>query len=61
MPENLALTIGENGGNGLGGLVPLAMRYLQNRETTPAIQPPPPAPPPARPAAGPNGPVRPRT
>jgi SPFH domain / Band 7 family len=33
MPENLALTIGEHGGSAnLGGLVPLAMRFLQNRE-----------------------------
>jgi regulator of protease activity HflC (stomatin/prohibitin superfamily) len=33
MPENLALTIGENtGASGLGGLVPLAMRFLQSRE-----------------------------
>jgi regulator of protease activity HflC (stomatin/prohibitin superfamily) len=33
MPENLALTIGENSGaSGLGGLVPLAMRFLQSRE-----------------------------
>src|SRR5258707_5536802 len=30
MPENLALTIGDNGGvPGLAGLVPLAMRFLQ--------------------------------
>jgi regulator of protease activity HflC (stomatin/prohibitin superfamily) len=33
MPENLALTIGDNGGvPGLSGLVPLAMRFLQTRE-----------------------------
>jgi regulator of protease activity HflC (stomatin/prohibitin superfamily) len=38
MPENLALTIGgDNGGvPGLAGLVPLAMRFLQTRETAPA-------------------------
>jgi SPFH domain / Band 7 family len=37
MPENLALTIGENtGASGLGGLVPLAMRFLQSREN-PAV------------------------
>jgi regulator of protease activity HflC (stomatin/prohibitin superfamily) len=37
MPENLALTIGDNAGvSGLGGLVPLAMRYLQSRENVPA-------------------------
>jgi regulator of protease activity HflC (stomatin/prohibitin superfamily) len=42
MPENLALTIGENiGSSGLGGLVPLAMRFLQGRETMPAAVPPP--------------------
>jgi hypothetical protein len=32
MPENLALTIGENSGvAGLSGLIPLAMRFLQTR------------------------------
>jgi hypothetical protein len=42
MPENLALTIGDNGGGvpGLGGLVPLAMRYLQTRENAPAAATP---------------------
>jgi hypothetical protein len=36
MPENLALTIGESSGvSGLGGLVPLAMRFLQAREYIP--------------------------
>jgi uncharacterized membrane protein YqiK len=40
MPENLALTIGDNGGvPGLAGLVPLAMRFLQTRETAPAATP----------------------
>jgi regulator of protease activity HflC (stomatin/prohibitin superfamily) len=40
MPENLALTIGENtGASGLGGLVPLAMRFLQSRENLPATAP----------------------
>jgi hypothetical protein len=40
MPENLALTIGEGGGvPGLAGLVPLAMRFLQTRETAPAAAP----------------------
>lgn len=37
MPENLALTVGENSGvSGLSGLVPLAMRFLQSRENLPA-------------------------
>jgi hypothetical protein len=37
MPENLALTIGDNAGvPGLAGLVPLAMRFLQTRENAPA-------------------------
>jgi regulator of protease activity HflC (stomatin/prohibitin superfamily) len=41
MPENLALTIGENfGSSGLGGLVPLAMRFLQSRENPPVAAPP---------------------
>jgi hypothetical protein len=40
MPENLALTVGENSGvSGLSGLVPLAMRFLQSRETLPATAP----------------------
>ena len=40
MPKNLALTIGENSGaSGLGGLVPLAMRFLQSRENLPAAAP----------------------
>jgi hypothetical protein len=40
MPENLALTIGENiGASGLGGLVPLAMRFLQSRKNLPAAAP----------------------
>src|SRR5215467_14046522 len=40
MPENLALTIGENSGvSGLGGLVPLAMRFLQSRENLPVAPP----------------------
>jgi regulator of protease activity HflC (stomatin/prohibitin superfamily) len=40
MPENLALTIGENtGAAGLGGLVPLAMRFLQSRENLPVTGP----------------------
>src|SRR5215475_10754385 len=40
MPENLALTIGENTGvSGLGGLVPLAMRFLQTRENLPVTAP----------------------
>jgi regulator of protease activity HflC (stomatin/prohibitin superfamily) len=40
MPENLALTIGENSGvSGLGGLVPLAMRFLQSRENLPVTAP----------------------
>jgi regulator of protease activity HflC (stomatin/prohibitin superfamily) len=42
MPENLALTIGENiGSSGLGGLVPLAMRFLQGRANLPTAAPPP--------------------
>jgi regulator of protease activity HflC (stomatin/prohibitin superfamily) len=42
MPENLALTIGENiGSSGVGGLVPLVMRFLQGRETLPVAAPPP--------------------
>ena len=37
MPENLALTIGEgNAAPGLGGLVPLVMRFLQDRDPPPA-------------------------
>jgi regulator of protease activity HflC (stomatin/prohibitin superfamily) len=37
MPENLALTIGDNRGvPGLAGLVPLAMRFLQTRENAPS-------------------------
>jgi hypothetical protein len=41
MPENLALTIGENfGSSGLGGLVPLAMRFLQSRESPPVAASP---------------------
>src|SRR5262249_55889884 len=41
MPENLALTIGENSGaSGLGGLVPLAMRFLQSRENPALAEPP---------------------
>jgi regulator of protease activity HflC (stomatin/prohibitin superfamily) len=40
MPENLALTVGESSGvSGLGGLVPLAMRFLQSRENLPATTP----------------------
>ena len=40
MPENLVLTIGENPGvSGLGGLVPLAMRFLQSRENLPVTAP----------------------
>jgi regulator of protease activity HflC (stomatin/prohibitin superfamily) len=40
MPENLALTIGDNGGvPGLSGLVPLAMRFLQTREPASATPP----------------------
>jgi C4-type Zn-finger protein len=40
MPENLALTIGENSSvSGLGGLVPLAMRFLQSRENLPVVPP----------------------
>jgi hypothetical protein len=40
MPENLALTIGDNpGASSLGGLVPLAMRFLQSRES-PQVVPP---------------------
>jgi hypothetical protein len=36
MPENLALTVGENTGvSGLGGLVHLAMRFLQSPENLP--------------------------
>jgi regulator of protease activity HflC (stomatin/prohibitin superfamily) len=35
MPENLALTVGENSGvAGVGGLVPLLMRFLQRSEKT---------------------------
>jgi regulator of protease activity HflC (stomatin/prohibitin superfamily) len=42
MPENLALTIGENiGSSSFGGLVPLAMRFLQGRENLPTAAPPP--------------------
>jgi hypothetical protein len=38
MPENLALTIGDNAGvPGLSGLVPLAMRFLQTRENAPGV------------------------
>ncbi len=42
MPENLALTIGgDHGGvSGLAGLVPLAMRFLQTRESAPTSAPP---------------------
>jgi hypothetical protein len=42
MPENLALTIGAGSGGtpGLGSLVPLVMRYLQDRETLPGGSPP---------------------
>jgi regulator of protease activity HflC (stomatin/prohibitin superfamily) len=41
MPENLALTIGDNSGvPGLAGLVPLAMRFLQTRENGAAASPP---------------------
>lgn len=40
MPENLALTVGENSGvYGFGGLVPLAMRFLQSRENLPVTAP----------------------
>lgn len=45
MPENLALTVGESSGvAGLGGLVPLAMRFLQTRENLPTAVPAPEAP-----------------
>jgi regulator of protease activity HflC (stomatin/prohibitin superfamily) len=42
MPENLALTIGGDNGSvpGLAGLVPLAMRFLQTRESAPTSAPP---------------------
>ncbi len=40
MPENLALTVGEYSGvSGLGGLVPLLMRFLQSRENLPVTAP----------------------
>jgi hypothetical protein len=41
MPENLALTIGDNiASPSLGGLVPQVMRFLQGREALPAAPPP---------------------
>src|SRR5262245_62520483 len=42
MHEDIAVSIGENiGSSGLGGLVPLVMRFLQGRETLPVAAPPP--------------------
>jgi hypothetical protein len=41
MPENLALTVGENSGaSGLAGLIPLLMRLLQSREMLHVSAPP---------------------
>ncbi len=40
MPENLAITVGDGAGlNGMGGLVPLLMRYLQTRTPEPPAPP----------------------
>jgi hypothetical protein len=40
MPENLAITVGDDAGlNGMSGLVPLLMRYLQTRRPEPPTPP----------------------